>query len=412
MVCPNCGRPVGAGEKFCGSCGYPVSQGNLAGDGAAAERAKRKKEKRIVLIVLVVLLALAVLIAVGVWLTRRSGTEEPSVSATASAVETTAAAQTTLPSQNTDPAGTATQYAPMEKQPVFDVFSFYDVDTGTGHSPAQIIAVYGEPEEILNDPEGYTGAVEYRYDNMSFRFWEEQVYYFQIRNANWQCWDPYEHEEMFGLEDVCYKTSITSEEQEFFYCYWTPQLDSVCIGLDPRNAVVCFLSVTYRIPDPWRAEGPAGKAAVLNPPVSLYMPDYVDMDTDRTVSEEDIIDRFGQPIVRATARFGYATALCYEHIAFAFVQDTLVLVEPFDYAWQVDSKNITGEILTKFGLRNSPDLYVDLDEDGGSLRNCGIYQVLVDAAAKDENTILHNVYFCFVSGYRSVYEVLRYATIS
>ena len=173
----------------------------------------------------------------------------------------------------------------MEKQPVFDVFSFYDVDTGTGHSPAQITAVYGEPEEILNDPEGYTGAVEYRYDNMSFRFWEEQVYYFQIRNASWQDWGYSNRGVMFGLVDAQYKTIIDSSVQDFFYCYWTPQLDSVCIGLDPANDVVCFLSVTYRIPAPWRVEIPEEYATVLNPPVSLYMPDYVDMDTDRTVSE-------------------------------------------------------------------------------------------------------------------------------
>ena len=346
MVCPNCGRPVGAGEKFCGSCGYPVYN-EMRDD-------ERRRKRNTAVIAVVVTICILVLAAIGRrmpddfyqrWVQENFSEQQ--------------AAQTTEP--------------PSEKL-VFDIFTYYDPYTQTGLTQDEVIALHGEPQSVVQDPEGYTGAVEWQYADRVLRFWEGEVYYLQMRNTAWSYESTDDFREMFHLLE----TERFWENAEFFYRAMNCGAYQVCIGYDAAALRATYLSVIYEIPEPWSV-WLFGSNTLKEPPITFNLSELYNAETGYAASPEDIIALYGEPasITEDETDHRADKFLHYDYMRFGFVEERLHVIFTCDMAWSYESLEA---IPSLFGLQVTEQTQTELVDVFYEVNNCGIRELFVTLA--------------------------------
>ncbi len=341
MVCPNCGRPVGAGEKFCGSCGHPVYN-EMRDD----ERRRKRNTAVVAVVVTVCILVLATF-----------GRRMPDDFFQRWVQENFSEQQT---AQTTEP--------PSEKL-VFDIFTYYDPYTQTGLTQDEVIALHGEPQSVVQDPEGYTGAVEWQYEDRALRFWEGEVYYLQMRNTAWSYESTDDFSEMFHLLE----TERFWENAEFFYRAMNCGAYQVCIGYDAAALRATYLSVIYEIPEPWSV-WLFGSNTLKEPPITFNLSELYNAETGYAASPEDIIALYGEPasITEDETDHRADKFLHYDYMRFGFVEERLHVIFTCDMAWSYESLEAIPSI---FGLQVTEQTAADVLDVFYEARDCGIRSV-------------------------------------
>ena len=338
MQCPNCGNPLKPGARFCARCGQPVYR--------ITEKYEQRRTRNKVIIAVVVTVCILVLAAIGRrmpddfyqrWVQENFSEQQ--------------AAQTTEP--------------PSEKL-VFDIFTYYNPYTQTGLTQDEVIALHGEPQSVVQDPEGYTGAVEWQYEDRALRFWEGEVYYLQMRNTSWAYESTDDFSEMFHLLE----TEHFWENAQPFYRAMDCGAYQVCIGYDAAALQATYLSVIYEIPEPWSVWLFGGEQ-IKDPPLTFNLSELYNAETGYAASPEDIIALYGEPasITEDETDFQADKYLHYDYMRFGFIADRLCMIAVYDIAWSYTSME---NILTIFGLQATEQTRAEIHDVFYEVRNCGI----------------------------------------
>ena len=357
MQCPNCGNPLKPGARFCARCGQPVYR--------ITEKYEQRRTRNKVIIAVVVTVCILVLAAIG----RRMPDDF----------------YQRLVQENVSEQQTAQTTEPPSEKLVFDVFTYYDPYTQIGLTQDEVIALHGEPQAVVQDPEGYTGAVEWQYADRVLRFWEGEVYYLQMRNTAWVYESVDDFREMFGL----WEGTTGTPDNAWLYQLLSCGADKVCIGRDYEKKIVTYLSVMFRVPDPWRYVDAYGHAHLLNPPFSFDFSELYHSDTGESASMEIIREQYGEPAVVIDFENGKAV-FYYDEMSFVFIDNRLQEVALEQVAWQVED---TEEILPLFGLKKTAQTEAGIFDDYYSASYCGVRYM--QGRWDEENKTIYGLRFDF-----------------
>ena len=259
---------------------------------------------------------------------------------------------------------TAQTTEPPSEKLVFDIFTYYNPYTQTGLTQDEVIALHGEPQSVVQDPEGYTGAVEWQYADRVLRFWEGEVYYLQMRNTSWAYESTDDFSEMFHLLE----TEKTSVSDNSFYRVVLCGADKVCIGYDEILEVITYLSVFYFIPEKWLYDGFYGYPMLLNPPLLFDFSKLYVSESGGGMSYEEIMRQYGEP--SSIVDYGEGRMMLhYDSMSFHILDYRLYDLVTYDVAWQYESID---EILPMFGLQNTEQTETRIEDDFFVSEYCGI----------------------------------------